>query len=77
METRIEKIPPLHEVKPCPFCGSGREYIIAEQYETAVGLRWRIVCIHCLAKMDKGYCQTEWQALDAWNVRNGGEKDDH
>ena len=70
-DTRIEKFPPLHEVMPCPFCGADREYIIAEEYEHGAGKRWRAFCLSCMATMDKGYCQTQWQALEAWN-RNCG-----
>lgn len=68
-DTRIEKFPPLHEVMPCPFCGADREYIVAEEYECGVGKRWRVVCLNCMATMDKEYCQTQWQALEAWNRR--------
>ena len=68
-DTRIEKFPPLHEVMPCPFCGADREYIVAEEYEHGAGKRWRVFCLSCMATMDKGYCQTQGQALDAWNRR--------
>ena len=68
-DTRIEKFPPLYEVMPCPFCGAAREYIVAEEYEHGVGKRWRVFCLSCMATMDKGYCQTQWQALEAWNRR--------
>jgi Lar family restriction alleviation protein len=68
-DTRIEKFPPLYEVMPCPFCGADREYIVAEEYEHGAGKRWRVFCLSCMATMDKGYCQTQWQALEAWNRR--------
>ena len=68
-DTQIVKFPPLHEVKTCPFCGAEREYIIAEEYAHGAGKRWRVVCLNCMGTMDKGYCQTQWQALEAWNRR--------
>jgi hypothetical protein len=74
-DTRIEKFPPLYEVMPCPFCGADREYIVAEEYEHGAGKRWRVVCLNCMATMDKGYCQTQWQALEAWNTRHKEDKE--
>lgn len=72
----VDTFPPLFEVKHCPFCGADREHIIAEQYEHGAGLRWRVMCLNCCAMMDKGYCQTKWQALDSWNERGQTNKKD-
>ena len=54
-------------VKPCPFCGS--DNIIYWQYRHAAGLRWRIVCLHCLAMIDPGWVQQYGYLADMWNAR--------
>lgn len=56
------------EVKPCPFCGETKD-IVVEEYKTIVGNRWRIVCFGCMAGIDRGYDQTPYRLVDAWNRR--------
>lgn len=55
-------------VKPCPFCGETEEIYI-EEYNTAVGARWRILCCGCMASIDRGYDQNAYSLLDLWNNR--------
>lgn len=56
------------EVKPCPFCGESNE-IALEEYETKVGNRWRILCGNCMGGIDRGYDQTPYSLISAWNKR--------
>lgn len=62
-------------VMPCPFCGE-KEEICFEEYEHKVGSRWRIVCMSCMAQIDRGYDQTPQPLLDVWNRRSNNESND-
>lgn len=56
--------PPL---RPCPFCGSSE--VVYDQYPTAVGARWRVVCMGCMASVDPGWAQ-QWSVVqEMWNRR--------
>ena len=55
-------------VLPCPFCGENEE-IFLEQYDHAAGKRWRIVCVSCMAQIDRGHDQTPGVLIDLWNTR--------
>lgn len=55
-------------VKPCPFCGERKE-IWGMKYKHAAGDRFCVICLGCLATLDRGYWQNVWQPLDAWNNR--------
>lgn len=55
-------------VLPCPFCGESEE-IYLEQYDCAVGERWRIVCVSCMVQIDRGYDQTPGGMIELWNRR--------
>ena len=68
---KIEEIPQKWEPKPCPFCGS-KEGPHFFRYEHIAGrARWGVVCLDCMAAMDKGWCQDGKAALDEWNRRAG------
>ena len=56
------------EVKPCPFCGES-ENIVLEEYEAKIGTRWRILCGNCMGGIDRGYDQTPYSLIGAWNKR--------
>lgn len=55
------------ELLPCPFCGSYE--IVYMQYEHVAGLRWKVFCCGCAAKIDPGYAQQQHQVADMWNRR--------
>ena len=55
-------------IKECPFCGES-ENIYLEEYKHTAGVRWRIVCAHCMAQIDRGYDQKPGALIDAWNCR--------
>ena len=61
------------DLKPCPFCGSGRVFLI--EYEAAVfGSRYKVMCADCTAQVDKGKWQSPGYAVEAWNRRtNDGD----
>ena len=52
---------------PCPFCGSHDIYY--KKYVHAVGERWAIGCLNCMATIDCGYAQKPSVAMDKWNTR--------
>jgi len=56
------------ELKPCPFCGEENN-IYLEKYKHTAGERWRILCANCMAQIDRGYDQTQWGVIEAWNTR--------
>ena len=58
-----EQSPP----KPCPFCGGTDIYI--DGYQHGAGMRWRVVCLDCMATVDPGYIQQKYRAIEAWNRR--------
>jgi len=61
------------ELKPCPFCGEDAEI---PDYRTS-GLRtveWFIQCQRCPAVIE--CCDTEKEAVKAWNARAKGESND-
>ncbi len=60
------------DLKPCPFCGSTDIYV--DGYEHGAGLRWRVVCLNCMAMVDRGTWQQNYKAIDAWNTRVKEEK---
>lgn len=56
------------QLKPCPFCGSKTLYV--DGYEHGCGsIRWRVLCIGCMATVDPGTCQQKYRAIEAWNRR--------
>ncbi len=57
----------MNKLKPCPFCGS--EHIYVDGYEHGAGQRWRVVCLDCMAMVDKGTIQLKYRAIEAWNRR--------
>lgn len=58
------------ELKPCPFCGCS--LVGYEQYNTVVGLRWRVVCFGCMAGIDTGCAMQKCDVAAAWNRRVNG-----
>ena len=64
--TRFVK-PKEGDLKPCPFCGG--EEMVFESYETQVGIRWRVVCCHCMAGIDTGVDTSRRQVALRWNWR--------
>jgi Lar family restriction alleviation protein len=60
------------ELKPCPFCGGTNIY--ADHYNHTAGLRWRVVCLNCMAMVDPGWFQQKYMAIDAWNRRRGEQE---
>lgn len=54
-------------LKPCPFCGC--DEVVYEEYETAVGNRWRVMCMGCVASIDPGWAQTRGTVQGMWNKR--------
>lgn len=72
LDCELEKLPEGWEKKPCPFCPSTE--IRAFKYPTAVGDRYGIVCMGCLAVVNSGYWQSAAQALfQGWNQRSNDE----
>lgn len=57
----------MEGLKPCPFCGG--ENIYVDGYEHEAGLRWRVVCLDCMASVDSGTIQQKYRAIEAWNRR--------
>lgn len=60
----------MDELKNCPFCGGRNTYI--DDYTTPVGIRWRVVCLDCMAMVDDGCEQQKYRAIEAWNRRADG-----
>jgi len=56
-----------HLILPCPFCGNTNIYI--DGYDHAAGIRWRLVCLKCMATVDPGTIQQKYIAIEAWNRR--------
>lgn len=52
---------------PCPFCGSNE--VVYIEYDSVVGLRWKIMCFGCVAQIDPGYAQDRFVVRDMWNKR--------
>ena len=57
----------MTELKPCPFCGG--ENIFVDGYEHDAGIRWRVLCLDCMATVDDGTIQQKYRAIEAWNRR--------
>ena len=52
----------------CPFCGSDEVYV--EEYEHHPGaMRWRMLCVGCMAGIDTGIRQSAGAAVQDWNRR--------
>ena len=58
---------PKEKLLPCPFCGGTNLY--TDGYQHSAGLRWRVVCIDCMATVDDGTQQQKYRAIEAWNRR--------
>lgn len=56
----------MNELKPCPFCGRK-----AKMYGKREGLPW-VGCKYCAGQT--ACCDTEEEAVEAWNRRVGKEK---
>ena len=56
------------DLKPCPFCGNDKIYY--ERYRTDVGMRFRVICGKCCAKIDDGCAQNRYTVKELWNTRN-------
>ncbi|WP_156876085.1 Lar family restriction alleviation protein [Clostridium kluyveri] len=59
--------PPEHTLQPCPFCGS--KEIVFISYKTEFGLRWKVVCLNCIANIDPGWVQEKGYLWELWNRR--------
>ena len=57
----------LGNLKNCPFCGG--DNIAYGQYDTAVGVRWKIICLSCMAMIDPGYARQRETVARMWNHR--------
>lgn len=58
----------MDNLKPCPFCGGTNLYV--DGYEHGAGLRWRVLCLDCMATVDPGTIQQKYRAIEAWNRRD-------
>ena len=56
------------ELRPCPFCGGVDIYV--DGYEHGSGVRWRVMCLDCMATVDPGTIQQKHCAIEAWNCRS-------
>lgn len=54
-------------LKPCPFCGG--ENIFVDGYEHDAGIRWRVLCLDCMATLDDATIHQKFRAIVAWNRR--------
>ncbi len=54
-------------LKPCPFCGG--ENIFVDGYEHGAGIRWRVLCLDCMATLDDVTIHQKFRAIVAWNRR--------
>ena len=73
----IREIPRDWDPKPCPFCGSLEAphffgYLLGTR--GPMDGRWGVVCLDCMATMNKGWCQNPRAALDEWNNRPAEEE---
>lgn len=68
MDLNMEIVNPrsADELKPCPFCGCNE--IVYGKYRTT-GERWLVSCCGCLATIDPGYAQQQYQVQSMWNRR--------
>lgn len=57
----------FQSLKPCPFCGSAQ--VCYSEYESKVGLRWKVTCTRCMAEIDPGYAQNLYVVRELWNHR--------
>lgn len=57
----------MEVLKPCPFCGG--ENIFVDGYEHDAGIRWRVLCLDCMATVDDGTIHQKYRAIEAWNRR--------
>ena len=65
----IMEIPKGWEPEPCPFCKSKEGPHIFSYFISKYAKRYGVVCMDCMAVMDKGWCQSPRAALDEWNRR--------
>ena len=56
------------EVKNCPFCGSDEGFLTVMVYDRNI---FSVKCCECGA--ESGKCETEKEAIEAWNRRNLSE----
>ena len=57
-------------LKPCPFCGGHPEIVTPEETD---GQYWFIACTNdnCWGIAGTELCETESEAIDKWNRRDG------
>ena len=67
IELEKEEIWAAEDLEPCPFCGN--KVIYYERYKTEVGMRYRVLCGNCAARIDNGYAQSRYTIRDIWNQR--------
>lgn len=69
MDLNMEIVEPRSddELKPCPFCGCNE--IVYGKYQSAAGERWMVCCCGCMASIDPGYAQEQYQVQEKWNRR--------
>ena len=62
------------ELKPCPFCGGHPEIVTPEETD---GQYWFIACTNdnCWGIAGTDLCDTETEAIDKWNRRDGETHD--
>ena len=62
-------------IKPCPFCGGRPEIVTPEETD---GQYWFIACTsdNCWGIAGTELCDTETEAIDKWNRRDGEKHDD-
>lgn len=53
----------MTELKPCPFCGEEKPYLINGK------TRMYVLCPNCMVSLYDDYSLTEQQMIAAWNRR--------
>lgn len=68
----------MDKLKPCPFCGGVPSlYCIScrKANSKSIKLRHYVQCENeCVVLPMTNYCNTEQQAIEAWNTRKGEEE---
>jgi len=58
----------MEELKPCPFCGSDRVFIMQEMPDSPDVTVYSAECLDCPAEMNPGF-EDEQEIIATWNQR--------
>lgn len=76
MEYIVKAYKPQEDtLKPCPFCSS--KEIVFLSYKTKTGLRWKVMCLDCMASIDPGWVQEMGYLWGMWNRRAVGKEESY